>query len=456
MKVVKNSIKYFFKTDWSKWIIVFLFFISLLSLGAYRDIVDLFTALLRSYSDNSFIAFIFLILAVNTLYLYKTLFYSNNYLIRTNNRFKYLKYTLLTNLIISFIYYLISFLFVLLFALFKIKGGIDLNIIFNYSIPGYLYFLYHYFKVFIILFVILNISRYILLTFKSLTYVAFIFILILFIINFNFPISLDPNAIYKFNILFPYYFFPLNFNSLKVDATYLLGELCILYSFNIILKNYYLYIKKVKFKLLNLKFLKLEYYNFIKDNIKYFILFFIIEAFMILTYSFLTPNNNVMYFSLNLIKAQNDIFIILNKLFSILFIIFIIILNLKYIYGYGKAYLILRTDNKKVLFFVILSIILNILFINLFLLFIGIIISFIRGLNISFNFNTFVNILFLEIYIGLLINFIFYNKYRILCFFSLIFIILFIISFKLQLINILLFAIILLLSVKLLKIQDME
>ena len=145
----------------------FFFFISLLSLGVYRDIVDLFTALLRSYSDNSFIAFIFLIyrdivdlftallrsysdnsfiafifliLAVNTLYLYKTLFYSNNYLIRTNNRFKYLKYTLLTNLIISFIYYLISFLFVLLFALFKIKGGIDLNIIFNYSIPGYLYF----------------------------------------------------------------------------------------------------------------------------------------------------------------------------------------------------------------------------------------------------------------------------------------------------------------------------
>lgn len=232
MKVVKNSIKYFFKTDWSKWIIVFLFFISLLSLGAYRDIVDLFTALLRSYSDNSFIAFIFLILAVNTLYLYKTFFNSNNYLIRTNNRFKYLKYTLLTNLIISFIYYLISFLFVLLFTLFKIKGGIDLNIIFNYSKPGYLYFLYHYFKV--------------------------------FIINFNFPISLDPNAIYKFNILF------------------------------------------------------------------------------------------------------------------------------------------------------------------------------------------------LEIYVGLLINFIFYNKYRILCFFILPFIILFIISFKLQLINILLFVIILLLSVKLLKIQDME
>ena len=67
--------------------------------------------------------------------------------------------------------------------------------------------------------------------------------------------------------------------------------------------------------------MKLEYYNFIKDNIKYFILFFIIEAFMILTYSFLTPNNNVMYFSLNLIKAQNDIFIIkgfpsLKKLFK--------------------------------------------------------------------------------------------------------------------------------------------
>ena len=60
MKVVKNSIKYFFKTDWSKWIIVFIFFISLLSLGAYRDIVDLF------------IAFIFLILALNTLYLHKT------------------------------------------------------------------------------------------------------------------------------------------------------------------------------------------------------------------------------------------------------------------------------------------------------------------------------------------------------------------------------------------------
>ena len=93
MKVVKNSIKYFFKTDWFKWIIVF--FISLLSLGVYRDIVDLF------------IAFIFLILAGNTLYLYKTFFNSNNYLIRTNNRFKYLKYTLLTNLIISFIYYLI-------------------------------------------------------------------------------------------------------------------------------------------------------------------------------------------------------------------------------------------------------------------------------------------------------------------------------------------------------------
>lgn len=152
----------------------------------------------------------------------------------------------------------------MLFALFKIKGGIDLNIIFNYGILGYPYFLYHYFKVFIILFVILNISRYILLTFKSFTYIIFIFILILFIINFNFPISLNPNAIYKFNILF------------------------------------------------------------------------------------------------------------------------------------------------------------------------------------------------LEIYIGLLINFIFYNKYRILCFFILPFIILFIISFKLQLINILLFVIILLLSTKLLKIQDME
>lgn len=34
----------------------FSFSISLLSLGVYRDIVDLFTALLRSYSDNSFIA----------------------------------------------------------------------------------------------------------------------------------------------------------------------------------------------------------------------------------------------------------------------------------------------------------------------------------------------------------------------------------------------------------------
>lgn len=87
--------------------ILFLFFTSLISLGTYRDIVNFVEAILSSYSDFDFIAFIFLILTVNTLYLYKIFFNSNNYLIRTNNRFKYLKYTLLTNLIISFIYYLI-------------------------------------------------------------------------------------------------------------------------------------------------------------------------------------------------------------------------------------------------------------------------------------------------------------------------------------------------------------
>lgn len=455
MSVIKTSVKYFFKTDWSKWIIILFVFISILSLGTYRDTSDFLTALLSSYSNFNFIACIFLLFGVNTLYLHKLFFNNDNYIFRLKDKLKYIKYWSLTNIIINFIYYFVLLLFVIAFGLFRVKGGIDLNIIFNYGIPGWLYFLYHYFKVFIILILFINISKYIILLFKRNISLIFYFFIFLFIVTYKLSIDWTPNTIYGFNVLFPYYFALLNFGSLEVDIAYLLGELSILYCLNIILKNIYLYLTDIKFPLFGLKFLKLEWWNFFKDNIKYFIIFFAIESFMILTYSLLTIDNNVMDFTLNLIKVEKDSLIILNKLFCIIFIIFISLLNFKYIYGYGKAYLALRTNNKKIISTVIASLTCNLIFINLILFCLGTIISFMMSLDISINFNTLINILLLEINISLLLNFMFYKKYQLLVVLILILIIFYLLSFNILIINVLIFLILLLCSVKLLKIKEM-
>ena len=455
MSVIKTSVKYFFKTDWSKWIIILFVFISILSLGTYRDTSDFLTALLSSYSNFNFIACIFLLFGVNTLYLHKLFFNNDNYIFRLKDKLKYIKYWSLTNIIINFIYYFVLLLFVIAFGLFRVKGGIDLNIIFNYGIPGWLYFLYHYFKVFIILILFINISKYIILLFKRNISLIFYFFIFLFIVTYKLSIDWTPNTIYGFNVLFPYYFALLNFGSLEVDIAYLLGELSILYCLNIILKNIYLYLTDIKFPLFGLKFLKLEWWNFFKDNIKYFIIFFAIEFFMILTYSLLTIDNNVMDFTLNLIKVEKDSLIILNKLFCIIFIIFISLLNFKYIYGYGKAYLALRTNNKKIISTVIASLTCNLIFINLILFCLGTIISFMMSLDISINFNTLINILLLEINISLLLNFMFYKKYQLLVVLILILIIFYLLSFNILIINVLIFLILLLCSVKLLKIKEM-
>lgn len=455
MSVIKTSVKYFFKTDWSKWIIILFVFISILSLGTYRDTSDFLTALLSSYSNFNFIACIFLLFGVNTLYLHKLFFNNDNYIFRLKDKLKYIKYWSLTNIIINFIYYFVLLLFVIAFGLFRVKGGIDLNIIFNYGIPGWLYFLYHYFKVFIILMIIINISKYIILLFKRNISLIFYFFIFLFIVTYKLSIDWNPNTIYGFNVLFPYYFALLNFGTLDIDIAYLLGELSILYCLNIILKNIYLYLTDIKFPLFGLKFLKLEWWNFFKDNIKYFIIFFAIEIFMILTYSLLTIDNNVMDFTLNLIKVEKDSLIILNKLFCIIFIIFISLLNFKYIYGYGKAYLALRTNNKKIISTVIASLICNLFFINLCLAILGIGISLIRGLSMNFNFNTLISTLFLEMNICLLLNFMFYKKYQLLVVLIFILIIFYLLSFNILIINVLIFLILLLCSAKLLKIKEM-
>ena len=455
MSVIKTSVKYFFKTDWSKWIIILFVFISILSLGTYRDTSDFLTALLSSYSNFNFIACIFLLFGVNTLYLHKLFFNNDNYIFRLKDKLKYIKYWSLTNIIINFIYYFVLLLFVIAFGLFRVKGGIDLNIIFNYGIPGWLYFLYHYFKVFIILILFINISKYIILLFKRNISLIFYFFIFLFIVTYKLSIDWTPNTIYGFNVLFPYYFALLNFGSLEVDIAYLLGELSILYCLNIILKNIYLYLTDIKFPLFGLKFLKLEWWNFFKDNIKYFIIFFAIEFFMILTYSLLTIDNNVMDFTLNLIKVEKDSLIILNKLFCIIFIIFISLLNFKYIYGYGKAYLALRTNNKKIISTAIASLTCNLIFINLILFCLGTIISFMMSLDISINFNTLINILLLEINISLLLNFMFYKKYQLLVVLILILIIFYLLSFNILTINVFIFLLLLLCSAKLLKIKEM-
>ena len=134
--------------------------------------------------------------------------------------------------------------------------------------------------------------------------------------------------------------------------------------------------------------------------------------------------------------------------------IYISILNVRYFYGFATSYLISRSTNYKIILISILSIILNIIFINLILFVCGCFVSLINNIPIEVDNEIYIYMFFLEITISLLTNFYFYPKYRFFLLIILILIPLFLMTIKS---NIYLLSVILItiLFPYLLKIQDL-
>ena len=145
--IIKNSIKAFFKTNYSKYIIILLFFNALISLGTFKETDDLFTSLTLSYSNSFFISYFMFIIFINNIYLYNTFFKNKNYIIRTNNKESYSEYFTIINIIISFIYSLILLLFTIIFIIIRIKGNISFSNLMHYNFYNWGYFIYFLSKI---------------------------------------------------------------------------------------------------------------------------------------------------------------------------------------------------------------------------------------------------------------------------------------------------------------------